>query len=409
MTRLSNVRTLLTGAFLGIVGTMPTLAEENPAPQAQKAVRPMLKIAWSRGPDLPQGLQDGNVGVIGNTLVMACGFCSGQEHASKPGRYPRGFLNKVWGLELTVQQNNWQRLPDYPGTPRQGLAAIGVGDVLYFWGGFNYSAPFCYKDGYRLTRHGGKWIWEALPDFPWPVCSVGLCTIGSRVYAFGGADYDENRFYTHTDRTGKNERQGARLLVLDTSNAAAGWKRLADCPGTPRWVNATAVVNGKVYVIGGATGDLALNGKNYGYCTVVDNWVYDPGTDQWDRLRDLPISSGNFPAGKIVFKDRYILLIGGFQYAHVANPDGTVREKYGTAHQFQDKGSYYNDVFVYDTATNLFGTADSLPINNNAPMAVVWNDEVFVLGGETGSGTIDGVFYGHHPDLFLRGGIEVPR
>ena len=169
-----------------------------------------------------------------------------------------------------------------------------------------------------------------------------------------------------------------------------------------------AAAAGKVYVIGGATGALTKGGREYGYCTVVDNWVYDPPTGKWSRIRDLPISSGNFPSGAIAFRDRYVLLIGGYQYPHVANPDDSVRPKYGKAGRFRDKGAYYNDVFVYDTRADLFGRADSLPINNNLPMAVVKGDEVFLMGGETGGGMVEGEAYGHHPDLLLIGKISKP-
>jgi len=397
---------LAVGCSGGLVGVAQDAASFTPSPQPQKDIPPMLKVTWTRGPNIPQGLQDGQVGIIGDTLVMACGFCSGRTEPHKQDRYPRGFLSATWGLDLNARQKGWERLPDYPGTPRQGLGAITLDNAIYFWGGFNYTAPFCYTEGYRLGRHDGKWIWQALPEFPWRVGAVGLCPIGTTIYAFGGADYDEKRFYTNSDRTGKNERQGARLLVIDTKDLKAGWKRLPDCPGTPRFYGATAGVGGKIYVIGGATGERIENGKNLGYGTVVDNWSYDPAAGQWRRLRDLPISSGNFPSGAITYADRYILLIGGYQYAHVANPDGTVRPPYGKAGRFDGKGDYYNDVFVYDTRTDLFGRADSLPINNNAPMAVVRGDEVFLLGGETGGGWVEGEYYGHHPDLLLVGKIE---
>jgi N-acetylneuraminic acid mutarotase len=216
----------------------------------------------------------------------------------------------------------------------------------------------------------------------------------------GGADYDSEAFYTNADRHGGNPRLGARLIVFDTKQPEAGWKTLAECPGTPRWVAAMAAVNGKIYVIGGATGSP--------YCTVVDNWVYDPAGDAWSRLRDLPVASGNFPAGSVVFQERYILLCGGFQYAKVANPDGTTREPYGTPHRFQDKGDYFNDVFVYDTRTGLFSRADSMPLNNNLSMMLVHDDRVYTIGGETGGAMIDGVFYGHHPELLLEGRIRIP-
>ena len=50
--------------------------------------------------------------------------------------------------------------------------------------------------------------------------------------------------------------------------------------------------------------------------------------------------------------------------------------------------------------------ADSLPIDNNLPMTVVRDDSIYLIGGETGGGVVDGQYYGHHPDLLLIGTIE---
>jgi N-acetylneuraminic acid mutarotase len=369
------------------------------APQPEQNLGDMLGITWSRGPDLPQGFQDSNGGIIGNTLITACGFCSGRDNDKKPGKYPRGFLKKVWALDLANEAGGWKDLPEFPGAARQGLLAAPIGDSLYFWGGFSYSEPYCYDDGYRLTRKGDHWVWDPLPPLPWPTCGGMCCSIGSKIFVCGGADYDAEAFYTQSDRKRGNPRMGARLIVFDTAHPDAGWRRRADCPGTPRWVAAMAAVNGKIYLIGGATGSP--------YCTVVDNWLYDPDTDAWTRLRDLPIASGNFPNGQIVFRDLYIVLGGGYQYGQVANPDGTTRDPYGTPRRFQDKGDYSNDMFVYDTRTGLFARADAMPLNNNMSMMVVHGNEVYTIGGETGGAVVEGEFYGHHPELLLKGKIRL--
>lgn len=368
------------------------------APQPADTLPRMLDISWSRGPDLPRGFQDSHGGLIGETLITAGGFCAGHHNDRKPGRYPRGFMRDVWALELDNEAAGWATLPDFPGAARQGLQAASVGGALHLWGGFSYSAPFCYTDGYRLSRDGAVWRWDPLPDLPWPLCGGGAVALGSKIYLFGGADYDETAFYTDTDRDGGHERLGARLLVFDTDNPGDGWQRLPDCPGTPRWVAAVTAVGDTLYVIGGATGDP--------YATVIDNWAYDPANATWTRLRDLPVASGNFPAGRIVFADRYILLCGGHQYAQVRNPDGSTRPPYGVAGRFEDKGDYHNDMFVYDTRTGLFGRADSMPLNNNLPFTVVHEDTVYLIGGETGGGVVEGEFYGHHPELCLKGKIR---
>jgi N-acetylneuraminic acid mutarotase len=214
-------------------------------------------------------------------------------------------------------------------------------------------------------------------------------------------------FFTEADRHGKNPRLGARLLILDTKAPEAGWIEGPECPGTARFVHAVQAVNGRLFVLGGATGDVVRDGVRYGYCTVVDNWMFDPTSADWTRLRDLPVSSGNYPKStNLVFKDRWIILPGGHQYTWVMGPDGSLRGKYGVASQKRPESGLHNDVFVYDTASNVFGTADKLPIDNNLPMSVVDGDRIYLLGGETGGGTINGMYYGHHPDLFLTGKIS---
>jgi len=394
--------------LIALLSFVPALAATAPAadataPQPQAELRQMLRITWQRGPDLPQGFQDSQGGFVGSKLITVGGFCSGFEIESKPGRYPRGFLKKAWALDLAHPGEGWETLPDFPGAARQGMAGAALGGAVYCWGGFSYPFPYCYRDGHRLVTNDGGWRWERLPRLPWPVAGAGACVIGTKIYLCGGADYDGERyFYTTSDRRGRNPRLGARLLVFDTADAAGGWLQLADCPGTPRWVHAMAAVGGKIYVIGGATGDV----QPYGYCTVVDNWAYAPARNEWTRIRDLPVASANFPTGNIVYGGRYILLVGGFQYTKVMNPDGTVRDPYGTPHKFYPDKGYYSDVFVFDTKTGLFGTATPLPLNNNGPMTQVRGDEVFLIGGETNGAVIDGVVYAHHPDLFLRAKIE---
>lgn len=403
------VTTIAVAAVIFLIGEISASDPASPSPQNE--LRPLLKIHWTRGPNLPQGFQDSDGGFLGTTLITCGGFCSGgleEDNRRKPGVYPRGFLKKTWGLDVAAKNGQWSALPDFPGEARQGLFAAVVGNSLYVWGGFSYTEPFCYADGWRLARDGDTWRWHPLPPLPWNITSSALCAIGNRIYAIGGADYDGvTGFFTENDRAQKNEKLGAHLLAFDTADPKTGWQKLADCPGTPRFVHAAQAVNGRIFVIGGATGNLKRDGQSYGYCTVVDNWMYDPPSQKWSRLRDLPVSSGNFPkSSNLVFRNRYIILPGGHQYTYVANPDGSIRPKYGTASQHRPESGLHNDVFVYDTETDRFGTADKLPIDNNLPMTVVRDDRIYLLGGETGGGVIDGEYYGHHPDLLLIGTIR---
>ncbi|MFN0056385.1 MAG: hypothetical protein ACKV0T_29925, partial [Planctomycetales bacterium] len=208
------VLTILAGGVCHSFGV--TARGEPPSPAPQRQVLPMLSIDWSRGPNLPQGFQDSDGGFLGETLITVGGFCSGgleEDNRQKPGRYPRGFMQKVWSWNRRAPADPWRVLPDFPGTARQGLFSAVVGDWLYCWGGFSYSEPFSYTDGWRLGRGpDDSWGWEPLPPLPWKLTSSALCMVGTRIYAAGGADYDGVKgFYTEHDRAGAIPRLGSRL------------------------------------------------------------------------------------------------------------------------------------------------------------------------------------------------------
>src|SRR2546421_13071568 len=105
---------LFTGLCLATLARQPV-----PAAPPQAEVKPMLRIRWERGPDLPQGFQDSDGGFIGTRLITVGGFCGGGDDARKPGHYPRGFPKKAWALDLADAKPGWASLPAFPGGARQ--------------------------------------------------------------------------------------------------------------------------------------------------------------------------------------------------------------------------------------------------------------------------------------------------
>jgi N-acetylneuraminic acid mutarotase len=404
-------RSIAMAVFVGMcwMNTHSAHGDDNAfAPQPQAELKPMLSIDWKKDVDLPQGFQDSAFGLVHGSLVTVGGFCQGVESwrdakelaAKKPGRYPRGFLKKAWSFDLKNSGKEWQTLPDFPGAARQGFVYTVVDDQFYCWGGFSYSEPFCYRDGFRLSYRQDHWEWDALPDLPQVNTFGSLSAIGTKIYLLGGSDYDSVKFHTNTDRAGNVKRFGAKLYVIDTKNLAAGWKMLSDLPGTPRFCGAFVPCGGKFYALGGATGDDNPTNK---YATVVDNWLYDPASDSWGRLRDMPVASSNFPPGQLLAFNRYILLVGGYQYENMIGLDGQPKPVYGKPFKHYTDRDYYSDIFVYDTKRNEFGTATPLPLNNAGPMTLVEGDHVHIIGGETGGSEVEGEMFGHHPDLYLNG------
>lgn len=395
----------LTAALLFAAFPATADAPPSPAPQPQAELPQMLDAVWAAAPPMPRGMQDNQVALLDSWLVSVCGFCSGTDNDWKPGVYERGFMNQGWALDLDAPENGWVSLPDFPGAPRQATQGARIADALYMWGGFSYSEPYTYTDGYRLSREDGEWTWQALPPLPSPSCWAGSCAAGTHIYFLGGADYDAERFYNLKDRTGQIA-LGTRFITIDTADLDAGWKELAPCPGTPRCLTAAAALDGKLYFIGGVA-----FAENDVYCNVVDSWRYDIANDTWERLRDFPMSGTGTSTGQLLYKDRYILLPCGYQYENYMKPDGSIVPKYGEAskvarnwkqHPKFETASYYNHFYVYDTKTNLYGAAPSLPYDDVASLTIVTGDDAYMFPGETAGFWWQGEYFGHHPEFVMK-------
>lgn len=371
----------------------------------------MLDIEWHLAPDPPSTLQDPEVCVIDDTLISVCGFNNAGGST--------GFLRKTYALGLNDRARGWSTLPDFPGTPRQGLFGGVVDSKLYVWGGFSYTEPVTKIDGYRLWKPGASWVWDALPDLPWPMCYSGVAVIGSKIYVQGGLFYIySDGFYSEIEHGGPNLDLGAHLLMIDTNELASGWQLLSDCPGSTRGIHAMAAIDGQLYVLGGMSCPGPTSSSRG---EVIDNWKYDPGTDTWTRLADTSSTTGDAPDNKIVFNNRYILLFGGAILGQAYN-NRVVVSSYGTHLETGQLGSYstlgvYADVLVYDTATDQFGRGDTMPVYNAVPSAVMHNNEVFLIGGETGDVWLkdfpdgarydpNGAFYPNRPNLCLTGIVK---
>lgn len=411
---------LIIGIAISIV--VPCSAQYDPdslSPQTQENLPRMIEFSWSAAPPMPQGMQDNAGGLIDNYLVMAGGFCGGFDDSWKPGIYPRGWLKKVWALNLKNKEMGWISLPDIPGDARQGLFGVSVNNELYIWGGFGRKEQYeTYKDGYKLSRKNGEWIWSPLTSLPWHVAAGGICAIGSKIYILGGVDRDssgsyKNDSYIMHDRDGYWPRLGARLIMYDIEDSKAGWREVSQCPGVPRMMPSMATVGGKIYVIGGLT----FLKRSDGYAAVTDNWRFDPQSGQWERLREMPVSCGGFGIGQIVYNDRYMIIATGNRREKYMDTEMFLRPSYGKVStvnrdqwkrhpRISDHVSYVNQIWVYDTQTNLFGTATKLPFDDNGSPSFVIGNEYYLFPGETAGFYWEGEYFGHHPEFVLKGMIK---
>jgi hypothetical protein len=232
-------------------------------------------------------------------------------------------------------------------------------------------------------------VWQGLEScrLPWPVYGAAASTavIGKKIYLFGVADFfpspgaADPDFHTEAGREGSPVSRA--LLVLDTTHLEAGWQRLADCPGLPQFDAGVAAAGGRLYRLGGIYAPLNP-GDGLHYYNAVDSWRYDPATDQWSRLRDLPPGSNR---RALTYADRYVLLVAGYKYAQTWRLDGTKTEVYTDAEKALEWKDFFEDtVLVYDTVTDRLGTADALLERTSYPSSALVGDTIYCLGGEGG-------------------------
>ena len=132
------------------------------------------------------------------------------------------------------------------------------------------------------------------------------------------------------------------------------WEQLTDMP-TPRTYPYTAVVNGIIYVFGGWYNEI---GGKLKYPVVVE--AYDPSADTWTQKKDMLVSRVH-PAIGVV--DEKIYIIGG-------------STGWGQEH---DRRMDWVD--IYDPATDMWEQGSKMPTRRDPYLGGVVNNRIYVTGG----------------------------
>jgi N-acetylneuraminic acid mutarotase len=191
--------------------------------------------------------------------------------------------------------DTWTRKADMP-TPRNALSTAVVDGKVYAIGGWGYDRPEGGWESIDRTATGKDFstveaydpktdTWATRADMPTPRSHMTVSAVGGKIYAIGGGA----RIVA-----GRSGEYRPLLEVYDT--ATNRWARAADLP-TPRSVMSSSVVDGRIYVMGGAfhrgptssTEELLRSARTL---SVVE--VYDPASGRWTRGRDLATPRGWF-------------------------------------------------------------------------------------------------------------------
>lgn len=244
-----------------------------------------------------------------------------------------------------IQDTGWTELQESEGEPanRHEGGYVNNGDLFYLLGGRGERPVNIYNPS------TDTWTTGAVP--PIPLHHLQAVTYEGKIYVIGA--------FTG-GYPGETPVPNIYIYHPETDE----WETGPEIPEDRRRGSSGAVVyQGKIYVMGGMQ-----NGHTDGHVRWFDS--YDPATNEWERLPDIPRHRDHFHA--VVIND--VLYLAGGR-----------RTSFATGQVFD---LTIPEVDVYDFQTgkwdNLPPSAD-LPTPRAGTSAVAFGDHLIVIGGESGT------------------------
>jgi N-acetylneuraminic acid mutarotase len=184
--------------------------------------------------------------------------------------------------------NKWTRIADCPDKVTHSGIVV-VGDTIWLIGGYfgDHPGPAGKKVlKYNTTTNS----WSRGPDLPFSRGAGGAALLDGKIHFFGGMGYDRTW-------------ESSSHWVLDLNNQGAGWASKAELLN-PRNHTSGAAVGGYVYCIGGQYN------QEENQIAQRDIHRYDPTTDTWEKVAELPTVRSHTNASTFVWNNK-IMIIGG--------------------------------------------------------------------------------------------------
>ncbi|MEO6497848.1 MAG: kelch repeat-containing protein, partial [Mucilaginibacter sp.] len=251
-------------------------------------------LLWGRAANQQYPVNESQGEVVNGMLYTFGGFDS-----QKPSFTP---TSRAYVFNPVA--NKWAPIAPMPpmnGTGYGGVTHAGFttdGTDIYFAGGYTSNTAgngqkFGTKEVWKYVV--AKNIYMRLPDLPLVVAAGQLEYLEGKLHHIGG---------TNAARTVDLPNH----YVLNLDSLSAGWKMLAPLPN-PRQHSGSVVYEEKIYYIGGQHGqdDKLVAQKE------VDR--YDPVTNTWKKMADLPVPEGTMGRGHIcsatIVLGEYIIVVAG--------------------------------------------------------------------------------------------------
>ena len=228
---------------------------------------------WTSLKPIPQGEEEVYGTAAGGKLYVLGGL------GVFPGWEPKRML---WSFDPASSE--WTKLPDIPeGIHHPGFVAVG--DKLYSVGGFTIARPATGLPAWVPSK--SLWIyditaksWSKGPDLPTARGALSATAVGTRIYAIGGA---KNPSYSTPElRPAVPVENVATTEIFDL--ATNSWSSASPML-TARNHHGAALIDGKIYVVGGRIGSTFIIGLSNNVST---NEVYEIAKNTWSSVVGMP-------------------------------------------------------------------------------------------------------------------------
>ncbi len=257
-------------------------------------------------------------------------------------------------------QTRWMKSAPFP-EPDEELYGVTVNGKMYVMGGFGNVRG----KNYEYDPAADKWTKKA--PMPRPAHHQAMIEYQGKIYVFGG-------FVAPTTGPQGGWEPIDNAWVYDP--AADSWRNLAPMP-IKRGSSAANLVNGKVYVMGGATTADGSKDVAISNATTVNNLtrndVYDIAGNTWSSAAPMALARNHMFSGVVNGK---IYVIGG-----------------RIAHAFVAASQNTDVVEEYDPATNSWGAQRAkMPTARSGGGWATYGGKIYVAGGEVATNSLVGAF-----------------
>ena len=257
--------------------------------------------------------------------------------------YAIGGLNSEGQLAVNEMydpvNNTWFTKRVMP-TARSGFAVAVYKNKIYCIGGTVEGGGFT---GANEVYNPATDSWEIKEPMPTPRADLTANVVDGKIYLVGGKQYWGTELFYH-------ELNVTEVYDPDTNT----WTTNTSMP-IPAFGYASAVVNDKIYVIGGT--------QLSGLTAIRSNQVYDVKNDTWSSQTNLPIAVSHAAAciTSGATAPRRIYVVGGF-----------------------DPTNCSNATRVYDFESNLWSSGAAMPTARAHLGLAVVDDALYAIGGFDG-------------------------